>query len=331
MTADPAQDVLRDRKAEHIRLALDPATQLGGERLRPARARARRAARDRPRGGRPVDHLPRPAAARAAADLVHDGRHRARRGASTATSRRRPRRSAWRWASARSARRSRTLSQVPTFQVRDVAPSIPLLANLGAVQLNYGYGVDGLPGRRRHDRGRRAGAPPQRSPGGDPARGAGELRRPAAEDRRGGRASRRAGRRQGDRLRPLWRRRPAAGAGRRRASSTRRASAAPAGRASRRAAPATWPIGELFAGWGIPTPESIRQLREIPEVTVIGSGGVRNGLDAAKAIGTRGRSRRHGAAVPGAGDGVRRGGGRQAAPHRRGAARSPCSVSAPPI
>ncbi len=29
-----------------------------------------------------------------------------------------------------------------TFKIRDLAPDIPLFANLGAVQLNYGYGVD---------------------------------------------------------------------------------------------------------------------------------------------------------------------------------------------
>ncbi|QHW30614.1 type 2 isopentenyl-diphosphate Delta-isomerase [Paenibacillus rhizovicinus] len=29
-----------------------------------------------------------------------------------------------------------------TFQIRKLAPSVPIIANLGAVQLNYGYGVD---------------------------------------------------------------------------------------------------------------------------------------------------------------------------------------------
>ncbi len=43
-------------------------------------------------------------------------------------------------------------------------------------------------------------------------------------------------------------------------------------------------LGELFADWGVPTPRSIRELAAIPGLTVIGSGGVRNGIDVAKAV-----------------------------------------------
>ena len=43
--------------------------------------------------------------------------------------------------------------------------------------------------------------------------------------------------------------------------------------------------GELFARWGIPTPESIATCRSVlPDRVVIASGGIRNGIEVAKAI-----------------------------------------------
>jgi isopentenyl-diphosphate delta-isomerase len=44
-------------------------------------------------------------------------------------------------------------------------------------------------------------------------------------------------------------------------------------------------VAGSFAGWGLPTTEAIRQVRAaLPNVPLIGSGGVRNGVDVAKAI-----------------------------------------------
>lgn len=44
-------------------------------------------------------------------------------------------------------------------------------------------------------------------------------------------------------------------------------------------------VAAVFAGWGIPTTEAICEVRAaLPQITLIGSGGVRTGLDVAKAI-----------------------------------------------
>jgi isopentenyl-diphosphate delta-isomerase len=44
-------------------------------------------------------------------------------------------------------------------------------------------------------------------------------------------------------------------------------------------------LAETFAGWGLPTAEAVRELRErFPSMPLIASGGVRTGVDIAKAI-----------------------------------------------
>ncbi|RMH19115.1 MAG: type 2 isopentenyl-diphosphate Delta-isomerase [Acidobacteria bacterium] len=170
-----------------------------------------------------------------------------------------------------------------TFHVRDLAPSVPILANLGAVQLNYGFGIEQC---RQAVRMVDADAlalhlnPLQEAiqPEGQcnfrdllPQIGAivRRLEVPVVVKEIGcgisgetGRALRAVGVEWID----------TAGLG---GTSWARIEAARA---------EDVPLGELFADWGVPTPQSIRQLAAIDGVRVIGSGGVRNGVDAAKAI-----------------------------------------------
>lgn len=173
---------------------------------------------------------------------------------------------------------------VSTFRVRHAAPTIPLIGNLGAVQLNYGFGVAEC--RRAVEMVEADGLALHLNPLQEAIQpeGQGDFRGLVAKighlvdelgvpvvvkevgcgiSGRTGRALYDAGVRHFD----------AAGLG---GTSWARIEAA---RADDRE------IGELFADWGIPTPVSIRQLAALADdVYVIGSGGVRSGVDCAKAI-----------------------------------------------
>ncbi|TAK34293.1 MAG: type 2 isopentenyl-diphosphate Delta-isomerase [Chloroflexota bacterium] len=178
-------------------------------------------------------------------------------------------------------------SLISTFQVRDLAPDILLLANLGAVQLNYGYGprecatavemleADALILHLN---------PLQEAlqPGGDTnfagllpkiERVCRELSVPVVAKEVGWGLSREAARQlkeagvaaldTGGSGGTNW----AAVEAHRNENTTLRMAA------------------QAFAQWGIPTAESIIACREAaPDLPLIGSGGIRTGLDAAKAI-----------------------------------------------
>jgi isopentenyl-diphosphate Delta-isomerase len=170
-----------------------------------------------------------------------------------------------------------------TFRVREVAPTVPLLANLGAVQLNYGMGVRecrqavdmiGADALVLHLNPLQEAIQPEGQCNfsgllpkiGEVVR---EVGVPVVVKEIGcgiSEATARALAGQGVRIIDT------AGVG---GTSWARIEAERAGDLE---------IGELFAGWGLPTPESIRQVRKVDGVTVIASGGIRNGLDAAKAI-----------------------------------------------
>jgi isopentenyl-diphosphate Delta-isomerase len=174
-------------------------------------------------------------------------------------------------------------AKADTFRVREAAPTVPLLANLGAVQLNYGMGVRecrqavdmiGADALVLHLNPLQEAIQPEGQ-----CNFAGLLPKIGQVVREVGvpvvvkevgcgisEATARALAAQGVRIVDT------AGVG---GTSWARIEAQRAGDLE---------IGEVFAGWGLPTPESIRQVRRVEGLTVIASGGLRNGLDAAKAI-----------------------------------------------
>ena len=174
-------------------------------------------------------------------------------------------------------------AQAATFQVRGVAPTIPLLANLGAVQLNYGYGIDHC--RRVVDMIEADALVLHLNPLQEAIQPEGQcdfagllpkmeavaraLPVPVIAKEVGSGISEATGRRLASAGITIL---DTAGVG---GTSWARIEAARAN---------DHEIGELFAGWGIETPESIRALRRIDGVTIIGSGGLRSGVDVAKAI-----------------------------------------------
>ncbi len=170
-----------------------------------------------------------------------------------------------------------------SFQVRAEAPSVPILANLGAVQLNYGFGIEQCRAAVEMIDAdalvfhlnplQEAIQPEGQCDFSGLAEKIGavvrELEVPVIVKEIGCGLSAATARRLREVGVEIF---DTAGVG---GTSWARIEAARAGDAD---------IGELFADWGEPTPLSIRELAAIPGVTVIGSGGVRNGLDAAKAI-----------------------------------------------
>ena len=169
-----------------------------------------------------------------------------------------------------------------TFQVRKLVPDIPLLANLGAVQLNYGLGISQC---RQVVKMIRADAlvlhlnPLQEAiqPEGDVnfesllpkiKAIAGRLEVPLIVKEVGAGISQKVA---GKLFRVGVKIIDTAGWG-----GTNWAKIEGL-RGNRK-------LGETFSQWGIPTTESIVQCRKVKGLTVIGSGGIRNGIEAAKAI-----------------------------------------------
>jgi isopentenyl-diphosphate delta-isomerase len=173
-----------------------------------------------------------------------------------------------------------------SFQVRDVAPDILLLGNLGAVQLNYGYTVEhcrravdmiGADALILHLNVLQEAMQPEgnRNFKGLTAKIAEVCRRlnvpVVAKEVGNGISVASALRLHGAGVAAI----DIAGKGGTSWSAVE----------TQRAAAQGQPADRTFADWGIPTEEALVEVRKaLPEVPLVASGGMRNGLDIAKAI-----------------------------------------------
>ncbi|OWA36132.1 type 2 isopentenyl-diphosphate Delta-isomerase [Saccharibacillus sp. O16] len=174
-----------------------------------------------------------------------------------------------------------------TFKVRHRAPDIPIIANLGAVQLNYGFGVEEC--RRAVDIAEADalvlhlnGLQEVFQPEGNTnfaellpkiERLCRELGVPVGVKEVGWGIDGETARRLADAGAAFI---DSAGAG---GTSWSQVEKYRSSDAMRRAA------AEAFAGWGLGTADSLIQIHaELPDMPLIGSGGLRSGVDAAKAI-----------------------------------------------
>ncbi len=177
--------------------------------------------------------------------------------------------------------------QAKTFQVRRVAPDILLFANLGAVQLNYGYGIDQC--RRAVDMIQADALILHLNPLQEAVQDAGDtnfaglarkieevckkLAVPVIAKEVGWGISERTAKLLAD-------------------CGVQAIDVAGAGGTSwsqvemhRASDEFTRELAATFVGWGIPTADSILNVKKaVPDMTVLASGGIKDGLDIAKCI-----------------------------------------------
>lgn len=177
-------------------------------------------------------------------------------------------------------------SVADSFQVRDLAPDILLFANLGAVQLNYGYGIDqcrravemiGADALILHLNVLQEAVQPEGNRNfkgltGKVAAICRQLEVPVVAKEVGNGISVEVARR-------------LAGAGVRAIDVAGKGGTSWYAVEATRAAKKGRPVDATFADWGIPTEEALVTVRRaLPEIELVASGGIRTGLDIAKAI-----------------------------------------------